>query len=380
MDKLQQTINRIRNLDPAAAARAQARLDSLTKPPGSLGRLEEIARRLVMITNAERPSVNRKVVIVMAGDHGVAEEGVSAYPQEVTTQMVLNFLRGGAAINVLARHVGARLVVVDIGVKGELPALAPPPAMSFPSPSFSSFSPAGSADTEFFNRRIASGTRNCAREAAMTREQAVRAIVTGIEIVEQEIAGGAELIATGDMGIANTTVSSAIVAVTTGRPVEEVTGRGTGVDDAGLARKIAVIQQALRLHDLAPDATRPAPDALDVLTKVGGFEIGGLAGVILGAAAARRPVVLDGFISGAAGLIAAGLAPQAAAYCFAAHRSVERGHIAALEKLGLEPVLDLDLRLGEGTGAALAMHVIEAAAKIYHEMATFSEAGVSEKR
>jgi nicotinate-nucleotide--dimethylbenzimidazole phosphoribosyltransferase len=380
MDKLQQTINRIRALDPAAATRAQARLDSLTKPPGSLGRLEEIARRLVMITNAERPSVARKVVIVMAADHGVADEGVSAYPQEVTAQMVLNFMRGGAAINVLARHAGARLVVVDIGVKGELPSMAPPPSMSFPSPSFSSFSPAGSADTEFLSRRIAPGTRNCAREAAMTREQAVRAIQTGIEIVEQEIANGAELIATGDMGIANTTPSSAIVAAMTGRPVEEVTGRGTGVDDAGLARKVAVIQRALELHGLAPNAPRSTPDALDVLAKVGGFEIGGLVGVILGAAAARRPVVLDGFISGAAALVAAGLAPQAAAYCLAAHRSVERGHGAALEKLGLEPVLDLDLRLGEGTGAALAMHAIEAAAKIYHEMATFGEAGVSGKR
>ena len=379
MDKLQQTISRIRNLDPAAVQRAQARLDSLTKPPGSLGRLEEIARRLVMITNAERPSVTRKVVIVMAGDHGVAEEGVSAFPQDVTPQMVLNFLHGGAAINVLARHAGARLIVVDIGVKGDLPPLAPPPSMSFPSPSFSSGFPSASADVEFFIRKIAPGTRNLAREAAMTRPQALRALQTGIEIVEEEIARGAELIATGDMGIANTTASSAIVAAMTGRPPEEVTGRGTGVDDTGLARKVAVIQRALELHGLMPDASRPTLDTLDVLAKVGGFEIGGLAGVILGAAAARRPVVLDGFISGAAALIAAGLAPQAAPYCFAAHRSVERGHNAALERLGLNPVLDLDLRLGEGTGAALAMHMIEAGAKIYSEMATFGEAGVSGK-
>ena len=358
MDKLKATLDRIGGLDPVAFQRAQARLDSLTKPPGSLGRLEEIARRLVAITGATRPRVARKTLIVMAADHGVANEGVSAYPQEVTRQMVLNFRRGGAAINVLARHAGARLLVVDMGVNGDC----------------------GAPHKEtFFSHKIAPGTRNFAREAAMTPEQAVASVQTGIEIVEREIARGAELIATGDMGIANTTSSSAIVAAMTGRDPAEVTGRGTGINDAAHAKKIEVIRAALKLHGLTPDAPRSAQHALDVLAKVGGFEIGGLAGVILGAAAARRPIVLDGFISGAAALIAWGLCPKASQFCFAAHQSVEVGHRAALETLGLEPLVDFDLRLGEGTGAALAMHLIEAAARIYHEMATFGEAGVSEK-
>jgi nicotinate-nucleotide--dimethylbenzimidazole phosphoribosyltransferase len=352
MDTLQATLNRIPALDPKALDRAQARLDSLTKPPGSLGRLEEIARRLATITGADRPRMGRKVIIVMAADHGVTAEGVSAYPQEVTPQMVLNFRRGGAAINVLARHAGARLVVVDIGVKGDC----------------------GQPDNDcFLVRKIAPGTRNFAREAAMTREQAVGALATGVEIVEAEIARGAELVATGDMGIGNTTASSAIVAAITGRDPAEVTGRGTGINDDAHRKKIEVIRRALAFHK--PDAQ----SALDVLAKVGGLEIAGLAGVILGAAAARKPVVLDGFISGAAALIAAGLSPRVTQFCFAAHRSVEVGHRATLEKLGLEPLVDFDLRLGEGTGAALAMHLIEAAARIYNEMATFAEAGVSEK-
>jgi len=365
MNKLQQTINRIGQLSAAAAERAQARLNSLTKPPGSLGRLEEIARQLVTITGAERPSVRRKTIIVMAGDHGVTAEGVSAYPQAVTAQMVLNFLRGGAAINVLARHAGARLVVVDIGVNAEFPPGTKPADTS--------------GNVEFLRRKVMPGTRNFAREAAMTRDQAVAALTAGIEVAEAEIARGAELIATGDMGIGNTAASSAIVAAITGRPVAEVTGRGTGVNDAGLAKKIEVIGNALKFHGLTPDAPRSTLHALDLLAKVGGLEIAGLAGVVLGAAAARRPVVLDGFISGAAALIAVGLAPGVTQFCFAAHRSVEVGHRVMLETLGLEPVLDLDLRLGEGTGAALVMHLIEASAKFYNEMATFTEAGVTEK-
>ncbi|MFA6563847.1 MAG: nicotinate-nucleotide--dimethylbenzimidazole phosphoribosyltransferase [Verrucomicrobiia bacterium] len=365
MNKLQQTINRIGQLPAAAAERAQARLDSLTKPPGSLGRLEKIARQLVAITGNEQPSMRRKSIIVMAGDHGVTAEGVSAYPQAVTAQMVLNFLRGGAAINVLARHAGARLVVVDIGVNAEFPPNTTPADTS--------------GNVEFLRRKVAPGTRNFAREAAMTRDQAVAALTAGIEVAEAEIARGAELIATGDMGIGNTAASSAIVAAITGRPVAEVTGRGTGVNDAGLAKKIEVISNALELHGFTPNASRSTLDALDLLAKVGGLEIAGLAGVVLGAAVARRPVVLDGFISGAAALIAAGLAPGVTQFCFAAHRSVEAGHRVTLETLGLEPVLDLDLRLGEGTGAALVMHLIEASAKFYNEMATFTEAGVAEK-
>jgi nicotinate-nucleotide--dimethylbenzimidazole phosphoribosyltransferase len=301
----------------------------------------------------------------MAGDHGVTAEGVSAFPQAVTAQMVLNFLRGGAAINVLARHAGARLVVVDIGVNAEFPPDTKPADTS--------------GNVEFLRRKIAPGTRNFAREAAMTRDGAVAALTTGIEVVEAEIARGAELIATGDMGIGNTAASSAIVATLTGQPVAKVTGRGTGINDAGLAKKTEVIGKALALHNLTPHSSPVTSDTLDLLAKVGGLEIAGLAGVILGAAAARRPVVLDGFISGAAALIAAGLAPNVAQFCFAAHRSVEAGHRAMLEALGLKPIMDLDLRLGEGTGAALAMHLIEASAKFYNEMATFAEAGVAEK-
>jgi nicotinate-nucleotide--dimethylbenzimidazole phosphoribosyltransferase len=284
----------------------------------------------------------------MAGDHGVAAQGVSLYPAEVTPQMVLNFLRGGAAINVLARHVGARVVVVDIGVAVDLP----------PHP-------------DLLVRKIAHGTRDFSREPAMSREQAQQAVETGIAVVEEVIAAGVDVVATGDMGIGNTTPSSAIVAAITGQPVAEVTGRGTGLDDAGLARKVAVIEAALALHQ--PDPT----DGLDVLAKVGGLEIGGLAGVMIGAAARRVPVAVDGFISGAAALIACALAPAVQPYLIAGHRSVERGHQAVFGRLDLEPLLDLGLRLGEGTGAVLAISLCQAACKVLDEMATFDEAGVS---
>jgi nicotinate-nucleotide--dimethylbenzimidazole phosphoribosyltransferase len=263
----------------------------------------------------------------------------------------LNFLSGGAAINVLARHVGARVVVVDMGVASDLP-----------------------ARPELVDRKIAKGTRDFSIGPAMTRDEAHRAVEAGIEIVTHEVERGADLIGTGDMGIGNTTPSSAMVAAITRRSVAEVTGRGTGVDDAGLARKIATIERALAINQPNPN------DALDVLSKVGGFEIGGLAGVMLGAAARRVPVVMDGFISGAAALIAYGLAPAVQPYLVAAHRSVEIGHRAMLEHLRLEPLLDLDLRLGEGTGAALGISICVAACKILDEMATFAEAGVSEKK
>ena len=277
MNKFQNTINRIRWSPAGAAERAQARLDSQTKPTGSLGRLEEIARQLAAITGAERLSTYRKSIIVMAGDHGVTAEGVSAYPQAVTAQMVLNFLRGGAAINVLARHAGARLVVVDIGVNAEFPPETKPVEAS--------------GNVEFLRRKVAPGTRNFAREAAMTNDQAVTALTTGIEVAEAEIARGAELIATGDMGIGNTAASSAIVAAMTGFPVDKVTGRGTGVNDVGLVKKIQVISDALKLHGLtqSPGAGKTSAfPTLDVLARVGGLEIAGLAGVVLGAAAARR--------------------------------------------------------------------------------------------
>jgi nicotinate-nucleotide--dimethylbenzimidazole phosphoribosyltransferase len=287
----------------------------------------------------------------MAGDHGVALEGVSAYPAEVTPQMVLNFLHGGAAINVLARQAGANVVVVDMGVASEIE----------------------DASGKLIRRKIGLGTANLAKGPAMTRAQAAEAVQSGIEIVEAEIARGVDILATGDMGIGNTTPSAAIACALMNEAPHNIAGRGTGVDDDGLRRKIGVIQCALDVNK--PDAK----DGLDVLAKVGGFEIGGLAGVMLGAAAHRKPVLVDGFISTAAAMIAATLAPAARDTMIAAHASQERGHRLMLEWLGLRPLLDMNLRLGEGTGAALAFHLVEAAARILREMATFGEAGVSDK-
>ncbi|MBN1813583.1 MAG: nicotinate-nucleotide--dimethylbenzimidazole phosphoribosyltransferase [Anaerolineae bacterium] len=348
MSLLVRTIQSIQPLDTAAMDAARARQDRLTKPPGSLGRLEEISIRVAGITGRERPVIGDKVIITCAGDHGVVAQGVSAYPQEVTPQMVTNFLSGGAAINVLARHVGARVVVVDAGVAADFD---PQPGLVI--------------------KKVAHGTADMTQGPAMSAEQAVRAIEAGIEVVEDEIARGASLIATGDMGIGNTTPSSAIVAAITGLPVAQVTGRGTGIDDSTLAHKVSVIEKALSVN-------RPDPgDALDVLSKVGGFEIGAIAGVILGAAAHRVPAVIDGFISTAGALIAGGLAPLARDTMIAAHDSVEIGHRAMLDHLCLVPCLDFDLRLGEGTGAALVLSIVEAACKILDEMATFESAGVS---
>jgi len=337
-------------LDAEAVAAARARQDTLTKPQGSLGRLEELSIQLAGATANPRPSVARKAVIVMAGDHGVALEGVSAFPPEVTPQMVINFLHGGAAINVLARQAGARVIIVDIGVAAPL---EPQPGL--------------------ISRRVASGTRNMAAGPAMTHAEAEQALQIGIEVVQAEIDQGLDLVATGDMGIGNTTPSTAILAAFTGLPVAQITGRGTGLNDDGLQHKIKIIEQALAVNQPNPD------DALDVLCKVGGLEIAGLAGVILGAAARRVPVVIDGFISGAAALVAAGLAPDVKPYLIASHQSVEIGHRAMLERLGLRALVDMNLRLGEGTGAALAFHLIEASTRILNEMATFGEAGVSDK-
>lgn len=345
---LEQTVARIGPLDAQALAGARARQRELTKPEGSLGRLEDLAVQIAGVRGQARPRIARPAVVVMAGDHGVARRGVSAYPPEVTPQMVANFLHGGAAISVLARQVGARVVVVDMGVAGELP-----------------------EHPDLLRRKVAPGTADLAEQPAMTRGQARLAVEHGIAVALEQIGLGVDLIGTGDMGIGNTTPSSAIVAALSGRAPAEVTGRGTGLDDAGLARKIAVVERALALH-------RPDPaDGLDVLAKVGGFEIGGLAGVILGAAAQRVPVVVDGFISGAAALIALRLAPAVQPYLIAAHRSVERGHRAALELLGAAPLLDLDMRLGEGSGAALAIGLCQAACRLLDEMATFAEAQVA---
>jgi nicotinate-nucleotide--dimethylbenzimidazole phosphoribosyltransferase len=347
---LNETIAQIPPLDADAMKAARARQDQLTKPQGALGRLESLSIQLAGITAQARPRFKQPAIITMAGDHGIARQGVSAYPAEVTPQMVLNFLRGGAAINVLARHVGARVVIVDIGVATELP-----------------------AHPELVNQKIAPGTRDFSMGPAMTRDEARRAVEAGIEIATREISRGADILGTGDMGIGNTTPSAAITATITRRSVKELTGRGTGVDDAGLARKIATIERALEINQPNPN------DAIDVLADVGGFEIGGLAGVMIGAAARRVPVVIDGFISGAAALIAHGLAPAVQPYLVAAHRSVEIGHRAILDYLRVEPLLDLDLRLGEGTGAALGISLCIASAKILDEMATFADAGVSEK-
>jgi nicotinate-nucleotide--dimethylbenzimidazole phosphoribosyltransferase len=337
-------------LDEEAMAAARARQDRLTKPRGSLGRLESLSIQLAGITGHAQPRLEHKVIVTMAGDHGVVAEGVSAYPQEVTPQMVLNFLRGGAAINVLARHVGARVVVVDMGVAAEI---AP--------------------HTNLVNAKIAPGTANMALGPAMSREQAVQAVQAGMGVVEAERARGLDILGIGEMGIGNTTPSAAIAATFTGRPPSEIVGRGTGVDDAGLTRKIDTVRRALQVNQ--PDPT----DALDVLAKVGGFEIGGMAGAMLAAAAHRCAIMVDGFISTAAAMIAVSLAPQVRPYLIASHRSQERGHRVMLNWLGLEPLLDLDLRLGEGSGAALGISLAEASCKVLGEMATFDQAGVSEK-
>lgn len=354
MNKLNEIISKIKKVDYSLAKETQRRLDNLTKPQGSLGRLEEFAKQVVEITRLENPSFKNKVIFTMAGDHGITDEGVSAFPKEVTVQMVYNFLRGGAGINVLANHVGARVVVVDMGVAGEI-------------------QKSKVKDQNFKDKKINFGTKNFVKGPAMTRDEAVKSIEAGIEVFEEEFEKGIDIVGTGDMGIGNTTPSSAIAAVVTGKVVEEVTGRGTGVDDKAFSNKIKIIKKAIEIN-------RPNPkDGIDVLSKVGGFEIGGLAGVILGAASKRVPVVIDGFISGAAALVAYCIEPKAKDYMIAAHCSVERGHKIVLDHIGLKPVLDLDLRLGEGTGAALAMSIVEAGVKILTQMATFESAGVSER-
>ena len=343
-------LSAITPLDEQAMTAARARQDTLTKPQGSLGRLEALSIQIAGVSGQPIPHITNKAIVTMAGDHGVVAEGVSAYPQEVTPQMVANMLAGGAAINVLARHIGAKVIVVDMGVAADM---APHPNL--------------------INMKIAHGTNNIARGPAMTREQATQAILAGQAVLEKVRAEGLDIVGTGDMGIGNTTPSAAIAAVFTGKPVAEIVGRGAGVDDAGLARKRAAVARALAVNQPDPK------DALGVLAKVGGYEIAGLAGLILGAAARHIPVMVDGFISTAAAMIAVGLAPQVRQYLIAAHRSKELGHTIMLNWLGLDPLLDIDLRLGEGTGAALGISLAEASCKILAEMATFDEAGVSEK-
>ncbi len=344
---LQSTLDRIRPIEAAVVAEVQARLNRQAKPQGSLGRLEEFARQYVAITG--RKEIRNKVIFTFAGDHGVALEGVSAFPREVTAQMVYNFVSGGAAINALARHAGAEVIVVDMGVDHDFDAL-----------------------DGLLVRKVGRGTANFARGPAMSRAEAIRCLETGIALANSCPAAAIDLVGTGDMGIANTTPSAAIAAAFTGLEPAQVTHRGTGIDDAALARKIEVIRTGLAIN-------RPDPrDPLDVLAKVGGFEIGGIAGLIIGCAAAGIPVVVDGFISTAGALIAAEMHPHIRDYLFAGHQSVEIGHKAMLERLRLQPMLDLQLRLGEGTGAALGMTLIEAALRMLREVRTFDETGVSE--
>ncbi len=350
MDLLKSTIQKIQPQDPKSRNLAQDRLDQLALPHWSLGRLMDLAMDLAGMTRSITPRVSRKAVITMAGDHGVTAEGVSKFPQEVTPQMVANFVHGGAGINALARQAGARVVVVDMGVAADLSELAE----------------AG----KIISHRIAPGTDNIAQGPAMTREQAAASIEAGISVV-QDLAEDVDLFGTGDMGIGNTTPSTAIVSCLTDTPVAEVCGRGTGIDDQQLDHKIAVIEKSLAVNQPNP------ADGLDVLAKVGGFEIGGIAGVILGAAALHKPVLVDGFISTAGALIAHSICPNVKDYLIAAHRSVEKGHKIMQAHLGLDPLLDLNLRLGEGTGAALAMNIVEAAVAVLTEVATFSEAQVA---
>lgn len=348
MVELHEYASRVRKLDEDAMAQARHIQDSLTKPRGSLGRLESLSVQLAGIYRTPSPDIGRKVVFTMAADHGVTAEGVSAYPSSVTAQMVLNFARGGAAINVLARKARAYVRVVDIGVASD---------MEWPE--------------GVLSRKIAKGTANMAKGPAMTREQALEALLAGAELASEAVGSGVGAIAVGDMGIGNTTAASAITSVITGTAVPEVTGRGTGVDDASLSLKVKVIQQALQVS--RPDAS----DGLDVLSKVGGLEIAGMAGVAIGAASRSVPVFLDGFVSGSAALIASAVCPGCEEYMIASHLSVEPGHKYALEHLRLAPLLDMGMRLGEGTGAALAFFVAEAACGILNEMATFDSAGVS---
>ncbi|ODS30821.1 MAG: nicotinate-nucleotide-dimethylbenzimidazole phosphoribosyltransferase cobT [Candidatus Scalindua rubra] len=348
MSLLDQIIENIEEVSIDSNGGIRDRLNKLAIPSGSLGRLEEFATIYASIKGSTDATIRHKVVFTMAGDHGVCDEGVSAFPQKVTRQMVENFLDGGATISVFARHVGAKVVVVDCGVKAE-------------------FEPVEGLKI----KKVGYGTGNIACVPAMSREQAIKSLEVGIEVLNDELCNGLDIVATGDMGIANTTPSSAIVACLTGQDVSKVTGRGTGLNDNGIEKKISIIKKAL-------DINKPDPlDPIDVLAKVGGFEIGGIAGLCLAAASHRIPVLIDGFISTAGALIACEIEPKVNNYLISAHISAENGHCIALEKLGKKAILDLDLRLGEGTGAVLGMGLVEVGVKILTQMSTFSEAGVS---
>lgn len=349
IQNLNDMLEKITPVDKSRTGEIQIQLDILTKPQGSLGRLEELAMKYCLITGKNKPAVKNKIIFTMAGDHGVVEEGVSAFPKEVTAQMVYNFLRGGAGVNVLAKHAGVRVIVVDMGVDHDFEA---------------------SEGLQIL--KIGHGTKNMAIGPAMTRDEAERAVLAGIELVHK-YKDGIDILGTGDMGIGNTTPSAAIVSVITDTDPELVTGRGTGIDDESLKNKINVIKKAININ--RPDKSDP----LDVLAKVGGYEIAGIAGVVLGAAMNKIPVVIDGYISTAGALIACEMSVHVNDYIIAAHKSVEIGHRKMLDHMGLVPLLDLNMRLGEGTGAALGISLVEAGVSILGNMATFSDAGVDEK-
>jgi nicotinate-nucleotide--dimethylbenzimidazole phosphoribosyltransferase len=355
MMKLEEIIAGIKPVDQQWIQKAQERTAQLVMPTRALGRLHEISERLCGIQQTLEPAIDQKAILVMAGDHGVVEEGVSAYPQEVTPAMVQTFLVGGAGINAISRQVGADVWVVDMGIIPELDATGLKGA------------------ERVVVEKIGNGTANFARGPAMSHQAAKKALQVGFEQATRRVENGAEILGTGDMGIGNTTPSAAIGAVITGASLDEMVGRGTGVDDAGLTHKRDIVRRGIEVNTPQPE------DGLDVLAKVGGFEIGGIAGTILAGAFYRRAVVVDGFISTAGALIAHTLCPTVKDYLFAGHRSEETGHRIMLKHLGLEPILDLGMRLGEGTGAALAMGVMDSAVRMFKEVLTFQEAGVADK-
>ncbi|NTU53850.1 MAG: nicotinate-nucleotide--dimethylbenzimidazole phosphoribosyltransferase [Chlorobiaceae bacterium] len=349
-NRFQQILDSIRPVDMSLTATVQAHLDDLTKPQGSLGRLEEIALKYAIATGTTSPAIPKKKIFCFAGDHGVAAEGVSAFPAAVTPQMVYNMLGGGAAINVLSRHTGADLEVVDMGVNHDF------------------------ADHPMLRQlKVAYGSSNMAQGAAMSLDDTLQAIVAGMKLALEAREQGYQLLGTGEMGIANTTPATALYATLLDLPVESITGRGTGIDDKGLLHKIDIIKRSIEVNC----ANLGTP--LETLAALGGYEIAGICGLILGAASVGMPVVVDGFISTSAAVCAIKLSCKVSDYLFFSHLSNEQGHRAVMQKLGARPILNLDLRLGEGTGGALAMQVIDASLKLYHEMATFSSAGVSGK-
>jgi len=350
--KLQQIIESIPPLNTKVHEQALDRLRNQARPAGSLGILEPISARLAAIAGTIDVKLKKKYVITCAGDHGVVEEGVSLFPAEVTPQMVYNFVNGGASINVLGKHAGASVIAADLGVNHDFESTLP-----------------------IFHKKVAKGTANLSKGPAMSREQAEQSIINGIDIVTELVLerGGVDMLATGDMGIGNTTPSTAIIAALSGIAVEELTGRGTGIDDNALDKKIAAIKSGMTINQPDPN------DAVDVLAKVGGFEIGGLAGLVIGAAAHGIPVVCDGLISTAGALIACELAPEAKNYLFASHKSVEVGHTFMHERLGVESLVDLEFRLGEGTGAAIAMELLDASTRVLADIKTFDEVAITDQ-